>query len=174
MGKHNGKARKTGKSVGSALVNKARKDGKVGHADSYLYTTDNTRSNAIDSVIQQNALEELMSMAELADRDFTADRGRAVVIKAGGTMSVAAHEVASSEAARRKAEEENSGKLCVPRRPPWTSKMTAWQTNRRRRRTNLPQRLSRSRGRPTRFLTISRFSPHSQMYSSKRCHAGCA
>jgi large subunit GTPase 1 len=127
MGKHNGKARKTGKSVGSALVNKARKDGKVGHADSYLYTTDNKRSNAIDSVIQQNALEELMSMAELADRDFTADRGRAVVIKAGGTMSVAAHEVASSEAARRKAEEENSGKLCVPRRPPWTSKMTADQ-----------------------------------------------
>ena len=125
MGKHNGKARKTGKSVGSALVNKARKDGKVGHADSYLYTTDNKRSNAIDSVIQQNALEELMSMAELADRDFTADRGHAVVIKAGGTTSVAAHEVASSEAARRKAEEENSDKLCVPRRPPWTSKMTA-------------------------------------------------
>lgn len=125
MGKHNGKARKTGKAVGSALVNKARKDGKIGHADSYLYTTDNKRSNAIDSVIQQNALEELMSMAELADRDFTADRGRAVVIKAGGTTSVAAHEVASSEAARRKAEEENSEKLCVPRRPAWTSRMTA-------------------------------------------------
>lgn len=124
MGKHNGKARKTGKAVGSALVNKARKDGKIGHADSYLYTTDNKRSNAIDSVIQQNALEELMSMAELADRDFAADRGRAVVIEAGGTTSVAAHEVASSEAARRKAEEENWEKLCVPRRPAWTSEMT--------------------------------------------------
>jgi len=43
MGKHNGKARKTGKAVGSALVNKARKDGKIGHADSYLYTTDTSR-----------------------------------------------------------------------------------------------------------------------------------
>ena len=126
MGKHNGKARKTGKAVGSALVNKARKDGKIGHADSYLYTTDTKRSNAIDSVIQQNALEELMSMAELADRDFTADRGKAVVIKAG-TSSVTAHESASSEAARRKAEEENQDKLCVPRRPAWTSKMTADQ-----------------------------------------------
>jgi large subunit GTPase 1 len=126
MGKHNGKARRTGKAVGSALVNKARKDGKIGHADSYLYTTDTKRSNAIDSIIQQNALEELMSMAELADRDFTADRGKAVVIKAG-TTSVTAQEAASSEEERRKAEAENRDKLCVPRRPAWTSKMTADQ-----------------------------------------------
>ena len=123
MGKHNGKARKTGKAVGSALVNKARKDGKIGHADSYLYTTDTSRSNAIDSVIQQNALEELMSMAELADRDFAADRGRAVVVKAGMTTSV--ESAASSEEARRKAEAENQDKLCVPRRPAWTSRTTA-------------------------------------------------
>ena len=126
MGKHNGKARKTGKSVGSALMNRARKDGKSG-ADAYLlYTTDTKRSNAIDSVIQQNDLEELMSMAELADRDFTADRGRAVVVRAG-TSSVTAQEAASSEEERRKAEEENRDKLCVPRRPAWTSKMTADQ-----------------------------------------------
>jgi len=123
MGKHNGKARKTGKAVGSALVNKARKDGKIGHADSYLYTTDTSRSNAIDSVIQQNALEELMSMAELADRDFAADRGRAVVVKAG--MSTSVESAASSEEARRKAEAENQDKLCVPRRPAWTSRTTA-------------------------------------------------
>lgn len=62
MGKHNGKARKTGKSVGSALVNKARRDGKIGSADSYLYTTDTRRDTGIDSVIQQNDLEDLMSM----------------------------------------------------------------------------------------------------------------
>lgn len=65
MGKHNGKARKTGKSVGSALVNKARRDGKIGSADSYLYTTDTRRDTGIDSVIQQNDLEDLMSMVGL-------------------------------------------------------------------------------------------------------------
>jgi len=67
MGKHNGKARKTGKSVGSALVNKARRDGKIGAADSYLYTTDTRKDSGIgiQSVIQQNDLEELMSMVRL-------------------------------------------------------------------------------------------------------------
>ena len=64
MGKHNGKARKTGMSVGSALVNRARKEGRAGGPNSYLYTTEIHRDNGpgIQSVIQQNDLEDLMSM----------------------------------------------------------------------------------------------------------------
>jgi hypothetical protein len=76
MGKHNGKARKTGKSVGSALVNKARRDGKIGSADSYLYTTDTRRDTGIDSVIQQNDLEDLMSMVCFAFGDPGYVKGR--------------------------------------------------------------------------------------------------
>mmetsp|Transcript_3650 Transcript_3650/g.7463 ORF Transcript_3650/g.7463 Transcript_3650/m.7463 type:complete len:573 (+) Transcript_3650:163-1881(+) len=127
MGKHNGKARRTGKSVGSALVNKARKEGKFGAADSYLYTTENPGRDSglgIQSIIHENDLDNLMSMAELADRDFSADRGQAVVIKASGSTSVTAQEAARTEEERVKAEEENAHKLCVPRRPPWNSQMT--------------------------------------------------
>lgn len=151
MGKHNGKARRTGKSVGSALVNKARKEGKFGAANSYLYTTENPGRDSgigIQSIIHENDLDNLMSMvrvaflllmgvlvsrravclwnlqAELADRDFSADRGQPVVIKATGTTSVTAQEAARTEEERLKAEEENGHKLCVPRRPPWNSTMT--------------------------------------------------
>lgn len=64
MGKHNGKARKTGVSVGSALVNRAKKNGRAGSASSYLYTTDTKRENGnlIESVLVQNDLQNLMSM----------------------------------------------------------------------------------------------------------------
>lgn len=68
MGKHNGKARRTGKSVGSALVNKARKEGKFGAADSYLYTTENPGRDSgigIQSIIHENDLDNLMSMVRV-------------------------------------------------------------------------------------------------------------
>lgn len=66
MGKHNGKARKTGISVGSALVNRARKEGRNGTASSYLYTTDMGKDGGgIQSVINQSDLEDLMSMVRV-------------------------------------------------------------------------------------------------------------
>lgn len=70
MGKHNGKSRKTGMSVGSALVNRARKEGRAGGPNSYLYTTEIHKDNGpgIQSVIQQNDLEDLMSMVGFGSR----------------------------------------------------------------------------------------------------------
>jgi hypothetical protein len=62
MGKHNGKARKGGISVGSALVNKARKDGRTGSASSYLFTTKDSPATNMQSVIENNDLQEMMSM----------------------------------------------------------------------------------------------------------------
>lgn len=63
MGKHNGKSRKVGLAVGGALVNKARREGRNGGAAAYLYTTDvGSKGNTMQSVIENNDLQEMMSM----------------------------------------------------------------------------------------------------------------
>ena len=63
MGKHNGKARKLGLSVGNALVNKARRDGRTGSAAAYIHTTDVPKDQGnMQSVIESNDLQEMMSM----------------------------------------------------------------------------------------------------------------
>ena len=66
MGKHNGKARKNGLSVGSALVNKARREGRTGGAAAFLHTTDleGPKKN-MQSVIESNDLDEMMAMVGL-------------------------------------------------------------------------------------------------------------
>ncbi len=62
MGKHNGKARKSGLSVGSALVNKARREGRNGGAAAFLHTTDLEPKKNMQSVIESNDLDEMMAM----------------------------------------------------------------------------------------------------------------
>ena len=63
MGKHNGKARKSGLTVGSALVNRAKRDGRTGSAAAYLHTTDTGSGKPnMQSVIESNDLDEMMEM----------------------------------------------------------------------------------------------------------------
>ncbi len=65
MGKHNGKARKSkgAVSVGSALVNRARREGRTGTAAAYLHTTDASSNKPnMQSVIETNDLDEMMAM----------------------------------------------------------------------------------------------------------------
>lgn len=62
MGKHNGKARKVGLSVGKTLVNKAKKDGRTGSAAAYIHTTDIPSSTNMQSIIESNDLQEMMSL----------------------------------------------------------------------------------------------------------------
>jgi hypothetical protein len=65
MGKHNGKARKSGLSVGGSLVNKARREGRTGlAATANLHTTD-TGPN-MQSVLEGSDLQEMMDMVRLA------------------------------------------------------------------------------------------------------------
>ena len=66
MGKHNGKARKSGLSVGSALVNRARRDGRTGSAAAYLHTTEPAAKTNMQSVIEANDLDEMMAMVGAA------------------------------------------------------------------------------------------------------------
>lgn len=62
MGKHNGKARKLGLPVGSALVNRAKREGRNGTTAAWLHTTDSEVTNNMQSVLESNDLVEMMSM----------------------------------------------------------------------------------------------------------------
>ena len=142
MGKHNGKARRAGLSVGSALVNRARRDGRTGSAAAYLHTTDTTEKGPnMQSVIERNDLDEMMAMvrpppaaachrhrhrrplpparalnpcalprpapplqADLAGKDFSAEKQHVIVISTGAVDSVDAERLAAE---RAEAEERN-------------------------------------------------------------------
>lgn len=117
MGKHNGKSRKHGLSVGGALVNKARKDGRTGSPASYLYTTETGPKNNMQSIIENNDLEEMLSMAELAERDFAAERTQVVVVSVG---AVEGRDAERAEAERAEAESRHRHRLVIPRRPGWS------------------------------------------------------
>lgn len=117
MGKHNGKSRKNGLAVGGALVNKARKDGRTGSPASYLYTTENGPKNNMQSIIENNDLEEMLSMAELAERDFAAERTQVVVVSTGAVQGRDAERAAAD---RAEAESRHRHRLVIPRRPGWS------------------------------------------------------
>jgi len=71
MGKHNGKARKSGLSVGAALVSRARREGRTGSAAAYLHTTDDGGSKAnIQSVLEANDLDDMMAMVRAVSPVF--------------------------------------------------------------------------------------------------------
>ncbi|KAK9803238.1 hypothetical protein WJX73_008324 [Symbiochloris irregularis] len=129
MGKHNGKARPSGVRVGAALANRAKAGAHNSSrprsaADRNLYTTDPQAHPQLASNLENSDLGELMEMAELADRDFTAQRGDVVVISTGAPNPIDQQRVAAH---RREAEERNKDRLCLPRRPHWTPAMTAGQ-----------------------------------------------
>ena len=78
-------------------------------------------------MMERNDLDEFLAMAELGDRDFTAERRGAVVVSMGdGSDPNAAADPNAEERERlrraRVADAENAhrDKLKVPRRPPWT------------------------------------------------------
>jgi large subunit GTPase 1 len=122
MGKHNGKARRNGLSVGSALVNRAKRDGRTNAAAAHLHTTDAASGgNALQSVIETNDLQEMMSMAELAERDFAAERYNIVVVSTGPPTAFEAQRAAAE---RAEAEARHAHRLRIPRRPDWTSSMS--------------------------------------------------
>uniref|UniRef100_A0A7R9Z1F2 Uncharacterized protein n=1 Tax=Chlamydomonas euryale TaxID=1486919 RepID=A0A7R9Z1F2_9CHLO len=62
-----------------------------------------------------------MAMAELADRDFTAERTQ-IVVASGGAVDPVASERAEVE--RRAAEARHAHRLRLPRRPAWDARTT--------------------------------------------------
>ena len=131
MGKHNPKSRKKGLKVGQALLNK-RHQQSTSHQSRYdqsgdasaRHTTELNDSSApganTQSIIEMNDLDELMNMAALAERDFTAERCEPVVIQLG-----ASERAQMTPEERAKLEEDHRHRLTVPRRPAWTRETTA-------------------------------------------------
>jgi large subunit GTPase 1 len=153
MGKHNGKARnKQGEHVGALLRAAAkRRSGRGGGAAgggagvdlggagmaganangggdfAQRHTTDLPPSNQIQSVLEQDDLAELMAMADLADRDFAADREESQVLVVSGPPGTGAafqggRELSAEE--RASAEREHAETLRIPRRPAWDENTT--------------------------------------------------
>ncbi|GFR44328.1 hypothetical protein Agub_g5541, partial [Astrephomene gubernaculifera] len=130
MGRHNGKARKGGERVGALLAAKNKKTAPTTQAAisaAFKHTTDAGPGRNMQSVLDRNDLDELMALADLADRDFTAERGQAVVISMGASGVVDPREEAAAAEARAEAEARNAHRLALPRRPAWSPEMTAEQ-----------------------------------------------
>ncbi len=133
-----GKAHKSG--LGAQLmhrVNGGAKASTVGKGAigqyAHLFTTDlgdGQRTN-MQSVLDVSDLDEMMAMAELAGRSFVAERQNVTVVSVGGAAAEA--QAAAAAAARRAAAEKASGRLTVPRRPPWRTDMSPEELDTRER-----------------------------------------
>eukprot|EP00878_Enallax_costatus_P006164 GHUV01006462.1.p1 GENE.GHUV01006462.1~~GHUV01006462.1.p1 ORF type:complete len:220 (+),score=52.30 GHUV01006462.1:205-864(+) len=122
MGKHNGKSRSTGGTKVGAALTRRHKGGGGGGNFADRHTTD--MAGGMQSILERNDLDELMAMAELADRDFTAERYQPVVVSTSAHTALAAEQ---SAAKRTEAEQRNAHKLHIPRRPEWDASTTPEQ-----------------------------------------------
>lgn len=119
MGKHNGKSRSQGGTkVGGALTRR-HKGFPAGGSHQGRHTTED--GPGMQSILERNDLDELMAMADLADRDFTAERYQPVVVGSTAHSALSAEQTAAERAL---AEERAAHKLIIPRRPPWDETTT--------------------------------------------------
>lgn len=82
----------------------------------------------MQSVLDTTDLDEMMSLAALADRDFAAERAQVIVLDAPKASLGGALDARAAEAAERAAAEAQAlhgGQLSVPRRPAWDASMDA-------------------------------------------------
>ncbi|ODQ48722.1 hypothetical protein PICMEDRAFT_61191 [Pichia membranifaciens NRRL Y-2026] len=102
------------------------------------FTTDKHEADWVKlrSVTQENALDEFLNTAQLADTDFTADKHSSVKIirvnnQAVDTGSYNPYLLTSAEEANKfKVQKEHIKDLIVPRRPAWDSNTTKFELER--------------------------------------------
>lgn len=121
--------------LGRSLVNERKNTKKAsGHSDRYTTEANTPNWVKLQSVTQERALDEFLSTAELADKDFTTERTANIrIIRIGGQdVAESSSGVLSDEQKAKlvKRHYENAGRLTVPRRPNWTSDMTAHELDR--------------------------------------------
>jgi len=112
--------------VGAALVANKRKQ-HAGNGPSNptgRHTTEPKGGINMQSVLERNDLDELMAMADMADKDFTAEKANVVVISTG-TVNPIDLQRASEE--RAEAQERNRHRMTLPRRPSWDATTTPEQ-----------------------------------------------
>jgi len=96
------------------------------------FTTDKHEDDWVKlrSVTQENALDEFLNTAELADTDFTADKNNQVtIIKVDPTKNP--YLLTNAQETHISAlQHQNENRLTVPRRPAWDETMTKFQLDR--------------------------------------------
>ncbi|KAK3240999.1 hypothetical protein CYMTET_49200 [Cymbomonas tetramitiformis] len=121
-------------SLGRALTKAGTQGRPSRHYDpnaAYLHTTEEHTSHGPDlqSVVQNNDLDEFLALADLSGKQFVAERSRAVVVQLGD------QKINEAEQAARRLESEaiHQDSIRVPRRPEWSKDMTAEELDRRER-----------------------------------------
>uniref|UniRef100_A0A0B7B2U5 Large subunit GTPase 1 homolog n=1 Tax=Arion vulgaris TaxID=1028688 RepID=A0A0B7B2U5_9EUPU len=124
MGKRKGQIAKMGRSLLVRDINK--KQGHRKDANSFLHTTeldDGTTYNRINfqSVTEQNNLEDFLTTAEMAGKDFTAERENIQIISQPG-LGVRLTDADMQKISQ--AQDANRAMLQIPRRPKWNESTT--------------------------------------------------
>ncbi|PCH33919.1 nucleoside triphosphate hydrolase protein [Wolfiporia cocos MD-104 SS10] len=116
--------------LGRAIINQRVKDTHRTR-DSGLYTTDIDPTTRLQSITQERDLDEFLNTAQLAGTQFTAERRNVKIVNSSAASQHNPYLLSEEEEqnAIRK-HRENRQRLRVPRRPPWTKKMTAAQLDR--------------------------------------------
>lgn len=113
------------------------------------------------SVMERNDLDEFLAIAELSDRDFTAER-RAVVVSMGD--GTAGEMPPSSKEDLKRAEELHADSLKVPRRPPWTRDMHPEELDQNERRHFLEWRRALAAVEEDERLTLTPFEKNLEIW----------
>ena len=109
--------------LGRTIANQRSKENSIQYLPDgeMRFTTDKKEANWVKlrSVTQENALDEFLSTAELADTDFTADKNQQVkIIKVGNTSIVNSNGLLSTDEmlAMRQKHMMFENKLTIPKR----------------------------------------------------------
>lgn len=112
--------------LGRTIANQRSKENEIQYLPDgeMRFTTDKKDPNWVKlrSVTQENSLDEFLSTAQLADTDFSAERGQQVkIIKVGNTNIINSSGLLSTDEmlAMRQKHMMFENKLTIPRRPKW-------------------------------------------------------
>ncbi|CAE6387482.1 unnamed protein product [Rhizoctonia solani] len=129
--------------LGRAIINRKVKDARAAREDTDKYTTD--LDTGLQSITQERDLDEFLNTAQLAGKEFTAERQNITIIQNPSITSVGHNPYLLSsqeekETLQRHA--QNKDRLRVPRRPLWTRDLTTSQLERQEREAFLEWRRS--------------------------------
>lgn len=112
--------------LGRTIANQRRETNQIQYLPDgeMRFTTEKHEADWVKlrSVTQENALDEFLNTAQMADTDFTAEKGQQVkIIKVGNTSIINQNGLLSTEEmlAMRQTHQLFENKLTVPRRPKW-------------------------------------------------------
>ncbi|CUA74783.1 hypothetical protein RSOLAG22IIIB_11472 [Rhizoctonia solani] len=129
--------------LGRAIINRKVKDARTAREDTDKYTTD--LDTGLQSITQERDLDEFLNTAQLAGKEFTAERQNITIIQSPSVTSVGHNPYLLSsqeEKATLQRHAQNKDRLRVPRRPPWTRDLTTSQLERQEREAFLDWRRS--------------------------------